>query len=322
MDCLKTGEFIRELRKAKGMTQLELAELLKVSDKAVSRWETGKGFPDIGIIEDLADVLQISVAELLKGELMEQPITKEDISDVSTAGMVIARQYVQKRKWLNVAIGLVTGAIILLLLVLHLTAPIYVNYSEDPVEVKELDDGMLIVILDGKVAGYKMDKVTLPDTGQICMFIGCYETQWGKLTGKSGNMVVYAGNKTDIDALFYYPADGSDELIWKTDGLDINGGIESLPRLVYNFWIIIGTAASMAGIAASFIFRRKYWHETLVKLTMIPIALTLSTVLNTVGHTKDMYDATYFFTGIMLLAILIYLMFILVAEVKKDRNNG
>ena len=66
-----TGKTIRELREKKKMTQKELAEKLLVSDKTVSKWETGRGLPDIGIIEDLAGVLGVSIAELLTGDCRE-----------------------------------------------------------------------------------------------------------------------------------------------------------------------------------------------------------------------------------------------------------
>ncbi len=63
-----TGETIKKLRKQKNMTQLELAEILGVSDKAVSKWETGKGLPDISLIEPISKALNISIIELLSGE--------------------------------------------------------------------------------------------------------------------------------------------------------------------------------------------------------------------------------------------------------------
>ena len=66
-----TGKTIKELREKRKITQRELAEKICVSDKTVSKWETDKGLPDIGIIEDLAKALGISVAELLTGELCE-----------------------------------------------------------------------------------------------------------------------------------------------------------------------------------------------------------------------------------------------------------
>ena len=66
-----TGKTIRELREKRSMTQRELAEKIQVSDKTVSKWETEKGLPDIGIIEDLAKALGVSLAELLTGDYRE-----------------------------------------------------------------------------------------------------------------------------------------------------------------------------------------------------------------------------------------------------------
>ena len=63
-----TGAAIRALREKNRLTQQQLAEKLCVSDKAISKWETGKGFPDISLIEPLANVLQVSIPELLSGE--------------------------------------------------------------------------------------------------------------------------------------------------------------------------------------------------------------------------------------------------------------
>lgn len=68
MDRYVTGAVIRKLRESKKMTQEELAEKIFVSSKAVSKWETGQGFPDISLLEPLAQALDISVIELLSGE--------------------------------------------------------------------------------------------------------------------------------------------------------------------------------------------------------------------------------------------------------------
>lgn len=68
MDTYVTGSIIRKLREEKNMTQAELAEKLSISDKTVSKWETGKGYPDITLIEPLAAALGISVSGLLSGE--------------------------------------------------------------------------------------------------------------------------------------------------------------------------------------------------------------------------------------------------------------
>ena len=68
MDRYVTGAVIRRLRERKKITQEELAEKIFVSGKAVSKWETGQGFPDISLLEPLAEALGISVIELLSGE--------------------------------------------------------------------------------------------------------------------------------------------------------------------------------------------------------------------------------------------------------------
>ena len=68
MDRYVTGAVIRKLRENKRMTQEELAEKIYVSSKAVSKWETGQGFPDVSLLEPLAQALDISVIELLSGE--------------------------------------------------------------------------------------------------------------------------------------------------------------------------------------------------------------------------------------------------------------
>ena len=68
MDQLKIGRFIAECRKEKNLTQLQLAEMLNITDKAISKWERGLSLPDASIMLALCDILGISVNELLSGE--------------------------------------------------------------------------------------------------------------------------------------------------------------------------------------------------------------------------------------------------------------
>ena len=72
------GEYIYNLRKQKGLSQAELGALVGVSNKAVSKWETGHGFPDVSTISTLADVLGVSERILLSGNL---PQIKQDVGN-------------------------------------------------------------------------------------------------------------------------------------------------------------------------------------------------------------------------------------------------
>ena len=82
MDTNATGRFIAELRKQKGYTQKELAEKLMVTDKAISRWETGKGLPDTSLLKPLGDILGVSVSELLSGRIIEEADMKDQTDKI------------------------------------------------------------------------------------------------------------------------------------------------------------------------------------------------------------------------------------------------
>ena len=73
MDAGTMGTFIASIRKERGMTQAELAAKLYVSDKTVSKWERGAGFPDIKTLEPLAAALDVSLVELMQGKRMQEP---------------------------------------------------------------------------------------------------------------------------------------------------------------------------------------------------------------------------------------------------------
>ena len=88
------GNMVAALRKEKGMTQLELAEKMGVTDKAVSKWERDLSFPDVSSIPKLAEILGVTVDELMqvKAESKEEPLKKkiDEIVDVAFKGVALA----------------------------------------------------------------------------------------------------------------------------------------------------------------------------------------------------------------------------------------
>ncbi len=106
MESEKLGAFIAQLRKERGMTQRELADALHVTDKAVSKWETGKGFPDLKLMEPLARALGVSLVELLQCQRQEEPtLTAEQADAVVSRAMgqserVTALRYLRLFRWL------------------------------------------------------------------------------------------------------------------------------------------------------------------------------------------------------------------------------
>ena len=84
MDTIKTGNFLRELRKEKNLTQEQLADVFNVSARTVSRWETGSNMPDISILVEIADYYQLDVREILNGERSKElPADTSALKDVA-----------------------------------------------------------------------------------------------------------------------------------------------------------------------------------------------------------------------------------------------
>ena len=79
MDQIKIGKFIAECRKKNNLTQMQLAEKLNITDRAISKWENGKGMPDSSIMLDLCNELKISVNELLSGEMIDMKNYDESV---------------------------------------------------------------------------------------------------------------------------------------------------------------------------------------------------------------------------------------------------
>ena len=109
MDNIQFGAFVAQLRKERGLTQRELADRLHVTDKAVSKWETGKGFPDLKLLEPLAQELGVSLVELLQGERTPSPtLTKEEAGQAAVQAMEqsqknTARRYLRLFRWVLTA---------------------------------------------------------------------------------------------------------------------------------------------------------------------------------------------------------------------------
>ena len=190
----------------------------------------------------------------------------------------------------------------------------------DAITVEELPDGKVMAVLGDKVSGYDIEKVTDPDTGSPLLFISCYRTRWESIRGISQSTMVMLGDKKDLGKVYYYPSPDGDELIYSGEkaGND-SGGVQTLPRLIYNGWLIIGIAASLVGLIIYFIFRKKYFAETVLKIALIPIALTLSIPLCLMGRFGEVYNAAFYLSGIVLLAAVIYVIFILLLRLRKAR---
>lgn len=115
MNQIKIGKFITERRKNVNLTQMQLAEKLNITDRAVSKWETGRAMPDSSIMLELCDVLQITVNDLLSGEVVSMDNYNKELEN-KLLEMVKEKEAADKRLLsLEIIIGVVCIVIILAL---------------------------------------------------------------------------------------------------------------------------------------------------------------------------------------------------------------
>ena len=116
MDQAKIGKFIAKCRKDKGLTQMQLAEKLNITDRAVSKWETGKAMPDSSVMLELCDILKITVNDLLSGEVVTMDNYNKELEN-NLLDMIKQKEQADKRLLsVEVFIG-ITATIVLFTLI-------------------------------------------------------------------------------------------------------------------------------------------------------------------------------------------------------------
>ena len=107
MDQIKVGKFISDERKAKGYTQKQLSELLGISDKTISKWECGNGFPEASLLLPLCNELEITVNELLTGERISQQNYKKKAEE-NMVNMIREKEENKQKILLTTMIGVIS----------------------------------------------------------------------------------------------------------------------------------------------------------------------------------------------------------------------
>ena len=159
MDQEKVGKLIAKMRKEKGITQQELGDKVGVGGKAVSKWETGKGLPDTGLLFDLSEELGISVVDLLKGEITKDNDNStesrehkvlmdiDELKEFTQNGMELAKKQEKKKFKKKLLIALI---LIFLLLFSILGMYFYNNYNK--VQIYRVESTYGDVQFDGILA--------------------------------------------------------------------------------------------------------------------------------------------------------------------------
>ena len=116
MNQIKIGKFIAECRKNSNLTQMQLAEKLNITDRAISKWENGKAMPDSSIMLDLCKELKISVNELLSGEMIDM----KNYNKIAEENLFKLNESNEKKKKIMLKSAIVIGLLIFIIIVIQL----------------------------------------------------------------------------------------------------------------------------------------------------------------------------------------------------------
>ena len=139
MEQVKIGKFIQEMRKAQSLTQRELAEKLNISDKTVSKWETGNGLPEVGLMLPLCEVLGISVNELLSGERLDE---KQYFKKAEENIMDLLKEKAEAKKKIVLSL-----CIMLMAMISAVTLVVIAGYLDMQIWLRVLLIGIAVVII-------------------------------------------------------------------------------------------------------------------------------------------------------------------------------
>ena len=155
MDQVKIGKFLKELRKEKGLTQEQLAEKLNVSNRSISRYETGNNMPDISLLIEIADIFEVSIPEIINGERKNEKMNEE----LKETVLKVA-EYSNEEKKRSTRIVLIFFVLGIIALILNIA-----------IKFMELQENFFVGFLEGSTISFAIGAMVLGilyATGILC----------------------------------------------------------------------------------------------------------------------------------------------------------
>ncbi len=184
MNQVRIGKFISKCRKKKGITQNELAELLGVTNRAVSKWETGICMPDAGTIPELCQILDISISDLFSGEKI-----MENNKDSEKFILKLVKEKAERDKQLlilEILIGILSTSVLVsfILLASFINVSVYVKFIIILCGIILFAVGIFYALLIERIAGYyecsKCHHKYIPTYKQILFSMHAFRTRYMK----------------------------------------------------------------------------------------------------------------------------------------------
>lgn len=237
MDNRNTGNLIKKLRTDKGMTQQQLADRLNVTTAAVSKWERGKGFPDVSLLEKLAEELDVSISDLVKGKMTEDNKNEDELIKkvVNESG----RQYGSKLRILKIILF-----VVLAVGIWFVTDHAIIGRTDIPqiINFEFVDTGrMYLHIWNSKTHNHNYNALKSVSTEEKdhTLYIRCKFTDWS-LFFRQNEKIMNIETDGDIDRIIVYGLNNQEITIYEK-GLNISSQARLLADEQNDDMLIIGS---------------------------------------------------------------------------------
>lgn len=228
------------------------------------------------------------------------------------------------RKKKNIAVGLTLVITLLFSAILFafLTAPSYLPYSEDTIQVSEQADGAVVVAFSEQVSGYDLNRYPSEGASGMSYSLTTYTTLWDEYVQSKdiGTIVLNDGNEA-VSSVYYYQTEGSEDQLIYGDDENPNGFTVTLPRLNLSYYLFFAVLFGGSSLVVALLFRR---HEEisswLYKLFLMSVSYVIAH-LTVMGLSSVSYSSTRDLLAIILITIPLFALILLGKDLYNMRRE-
>lgn len=256
-------------------------------------------------------------------EELNQPYPAPE--DHNAMPLMKMKTVLRKKKVLTVALTLVSTLLFSAVLFAFLTAPRYLPYSDDTIQLSEQADGTVTAAFSEQVSGYDVNRYPSEEGSGMSYSLTTYTTLWEEhvLSKDIGTIVLNDGNEA-VSSVYYYQTDGSvDQLIYGDDE-NPNGFTVTLPRLNLSYYLLFAVLFGGSCLVVALLFRRhKEISSWLYKLFLLSVSYVIAHLIVT-GLSSASYSSTRDLLAIILITIPLYALILLgikLVSIRRERKQ-
>lgn len=255
-------------------------------------------------------------------EELNQP--NQAAADNSAKPLMKMKSALRKKKTLTIALTFIFTLLFSAILFSFLTAPNYLPYSEDTVQVSEQADGTVVVAFDEQVSGYDINEYPSEEGSGVSYSLTTYTTLWEEHVQSNGigTIVLNDGNEA-VSSVYYYQTDGSEDQLIYGDDEHPNGFTVTLPRLNLSYYLFFAVLFGGLCLIAALLFHRHKDSSWLYKLLLLSVSYVMAHLI-VMGLSSASYSLTRDLLAIILIAIPLYALILLginLYSIRRERKH-